>query len=438
VLEDPTVVSADDKKLKVVFVAAHDSRGGAARAAYRVFNSIRRYHSDEIDITLRVIHKTREDNGIIGGNPSRNLAEYAVYFARTRFRKYFPREAFQSDNTLLHSQALYATGLGRELNAMKADVIMLGWLGNSTLSIPEIGRLRPPLVFRLSDMWVFSGAEHYSDTSRYRQGYRRSSRPKTESGPDIDRETFLRKRRHWRARQHIVALSSWLAKESRSSTLTRNWPTHVIPVPIDTEYWQAEPMAKARKALGLPAKSLIVTFGAGAGTSLPHKGADLLFDALPSLRQALGSEAPRLQLAIFGEDGDTTEIGGFPVKYLGRLDDTGLKAAYSASDVVVVPSLLEAFGQVAAEAQACGAPVVAFDNSGLADVVADQQTGRLVPAFDTESLGRAIAWVLSDGPRRKGLRAKARERAVSLWHPKVVAQSYRDVLFEAAGKRRAS
>lgn len=418
-------------------MAAHDSVGGAARAAYRVFDAIRTYCADEVDITFRVVHKTRDDDQIVGGKPTRSRFEYARYFVRTRLRKYFPRQPFVSDNTLLHSQALYPTGLGREINAMNPDVVLFGWLGNGTLSIEEMGAIRAPIVWRLSDMWVFSGAEHYTDTGRYREGYSVSSRPPTESGPDIDRETFLRKKRHWRNRAHIVALTPWLAGQSQASTLTKSWPTEVIPVPIDTAFWSPQDRASARATLAIPQDDLVVMFGAGGGTSQRHKGADLLFDSLRVLsesHQRSRTERP-LRLVVFGEGGESRDHDGVTLQFLGRLDDNQLRQAYSAADVFVAPSRLEAFGQVAAEAQSCGTPVVAFDNSGLADVIDDWVTGRLATAFDTDSLAEAIHWVISDPTRQATLSGAARKRAIRLWEPEVIAKAYAAVLKTAAGTR---
>ncbi|AVG24648.1 glycosyltransferase [Pontimonas salivibrio] len=433
----PTPDTTDRRPLKVVFVAAHDSLGGAARAAYRVFDAIRTHFPDRIDITFRVIHKTRDDEQIVGGKASRSRLEYAQYFLRTRFRKYLPRKPFISPNTLLHSQALYPTGLGREINRMTPDVILLGWLGNATLSIAEVGRLRAPVVWRLSDMWMFSGAEHYTDTGRYRVGYSKASRPPGESGPDIDRETFRRKRRQWKKPSHVVALTRWLEREAKSSVLSATRPTHVIPVPMDTGFWAPTDQKKARNSFGIEQDAVVVMFGAGNGTSQPHKGAGLLFDALPllkSLHAASGDTRP-LRAIVFGEDGPTREVGGVPVQFLGRLDDEGLRRAYSAADVFVVPSRLEAFGQVAAEAQCCGTPVVAFDNSGLADVVEDRVTGALAQAFDPQSLADAIHWVIEDSERTSTLGAAATERARRLWDPKTVAESYVAVLEQAAAEK---
>ncbi|MDR9397390.1 glycosyltransferase [Pontimonas sp.] len=423
-------------RIKVVFVAAHDSVGGAARAAYRVFDAIRTHCADEIDITFRVVHKTRDDDQIVGGKPIRSRLEYARYFLRTRFRKYFPRKPFVSNNTLLHSQARYPSGLGREINAMTPDVVMLGWLGNATLSIEEIGALQAPIVWRLSDMWMFSGAEHYTDTGRYQEGYSRRSRPDTESGPDIDRETFRRKKRHWKRPSHVVALTTWLEKEARSSVLTQHWPSHVIPVPIDTDFWSPQPKTLAREELGIPLEDTVIVFGAGGGTAHRHKGADLLFDTLADLQGHRDNTAasPSIRVVVFGESREEENRDGIPVQYVGRLNDAQLRSAYCAADVFVAPSRLEAFGQVAAEAQSCGTPVVAFDNSGLSDVVHDRVTGRLASAFDTQSLAEAIRWVVSNPKRQATLGEAARQRAIELWSPRVVAEAYVSVLKRAASK----
>jgi glycosyltransferase involved in cell wall biosynthesis len=414
---------------RVLIVAAHDSLGGAARAIYRVFEALSASSPSKYDIQLRVIHNLRDDDRVVGGKPKRNRREYAEYFLRTRFRKYFPRKPFISDNQLLHSQALFATGLGREINASNPDLVMLGWLGNATLSIKEIGKIKAPLIFRLSDMWVFSGAEHYTDIPRYREGYSRKSRPKTERGPDIDRETFRRKLRYWSGKDmQLIALSDWLAKEARSSKLTRSWPVTTIPVPIDVDYWKPLPKGVCRSYFNLGSDEIVLLFGAGAGTRQPHKGAGLLLDSLQFVNELFDeSSRRRLKLLIFGEDSEVAHVHGIPVSYIGRLDDDGLRNAYSAADLFIAPSRLEAFGQVAAEAQACGTPVVAFDNSGLADVIEDKFTGKLAEAFDVEDLARSIYWVLEDPQRTAYLGENARTRAVRLWHPNIVAKQYETV-----------
>ena len=75
-------------------------------------------------------------------------------------------------------------------------------------------------------------------------------------------------------------------------------------------------------------------------------------------------------------------------------------------DVLVAPSRQEPFGTVLAEAMAAGTPVVATRVGGLAEVVADGVTGRLVTPGDPAELAAAVLEVLADR-ERMGAAARA-------------------------------
>jgi glycosyltransferase involved in cell wall biosynthesis len=131
-------------------------------------------------------------------------------------------------------------------------------------------------------------------------------------------------------------------------------------------------------------------------------------------------------LVVFG-DSKSIEHIQYPclVHRLGSVrDDRLLALAYSAADVMVVPSRQEAFCQTASEAQACGTPVVAFNNSGPADIIIHHETGWLSKAFDTEDMAEGILWVLSDKDRRKKLAQVSRKKAVERFSQGVVARQY--------------
>lgn len=70
--------------------------------------------------------------------------------------------------------------------------------------------------------------------------------------------------------------------------------------------------------------------------------------------------------------------------YLGRIENESLPKYYSASDIVIVPSLVdEGFGFVVMEAAACGTPVLAANKGGLSEAV-DKSFGILIPPKSTE------------------------------------------------------
>jgi len=73
---------------------------------------------------------------------------------------------------------------------------------------------------------------------------------------------------------------------------------------------------------------------------------------------------------------------------------TSLWEAMARAAVVVSPALWdEPFGLAAAEAQACGTPVVAFRRGGLSEVIMDCVTGFLVPPNDGRAAAEAVAQV---------------------------------------------
>jgi glycosyltransferase involved in cell wall biosynthesis len=80
---------------------------------------------------------------------------------------------------------------------------------------------------------------------------------------------------------------------------------------------------------------------------------------------------------------------------------------FNASDVVVLPSVREQFGQVLVEGMACGLPAIAVAAHGPAEIVGDGDTGWLVEPDDERDLARAIVAAVNDDAerRRRGDRA---------------------------------
>ena len=286
------------------------------------------------------------------------------------------------------------------------------------LSVAQIGRLssqQRPVAWFLHDAWAFCGAEHYPNgdaDTRFVDGYWAHNRPAGEGGLDLNRLTWERKRKHWRRPIHIITPSRWMAKQVRRSALMRSWPLTVIPNALDTKWWGAMPRNVARLKLGIPMSSRVILFGAIGGNSDPRKGADLLRAALPGVAGHLTeSFERRIRLMMFGGRSKQDHIAGIDVHSVGALDDEGLRLYYSAADVMVVPSRQEAFGQTASEALACGAPVVAFAIGGLADIIEDGVTGRLVVPYSPDALAEGIAWCIDDSSRQSRLSEAAKQSA---------------------------
>lgn len=111
----------------------------------------------------------------------------------------------------------------------------------------------------------------------------------------------------------------------------------------------------------------------------------------------------------------------------GAMPHAQLLDAVEAADLVVVPSRFEGFGLTALEAMALGRPVVATTAGGLPEVIADGETGLLVPPQDPTQLAQAIGLLMDDAPLRQRLGAAGRQRAKQEFSLSAVTARLRDI-----------
>jgi glycosyltransferase involved in cell wall biosynthesis len=404
------------KPVRVAGFSTADGPGGAARAALRIHRAVR---AAGIDSTLYVSRMAVVDPSVVG--PRRAVGKAAA-LVRARLGR-LPLRLSPTTSQAKRSPAFVPSLRVRRLNRSDVDVCHLHWVADELLSVEDIGRIAKPVVWTLHDMWAFSGAEHLAWDDRYREGYRHTNRAPGEAGLDLNRWTWLRKRRSWTRPMHIVTPSRWLADCVRASALMGDWPVEVIPNPIDLEAWRPVDKGAARRILGIRPDARVVAFGSMGENMAHHKGGDLLRAALAALRDQ-GSD---FELLIFGEEGS---VPGFetavPTHHAGMLrDEISMRIAYSAADALVIPSRLDNLPNTGVEALACGTPLVAFRACGLSDLVVHEETGYLARPFDPEDLAAGIAWVAGDAARAATLGRNGRAFAESRFAYSAVGTLYR-------------
>lgn len=420
--------------MKVAVVNTQDRQGGAARAAYRLHQGLR---TVGVDSHMLVMQRTAAsaDSTVSAVPAAANDLTGALLARLDRI----PLRLHPRRPVVPYSLNGFPNGTRRRLRTMQPDVVHLQWVGSGFVPVRDVSRLGVPVVWTLHDMWAFTGGCHYTgDCTRYRQACGACPQLASSRERDLSRWTWQRKRRHWAgADLTLVAPSRWLAGCALESSLLRDARVEVIPNAIDVAVFRPHDRETARRLLGLPPDRQLILFGAVSALDNPRKGFPDLQAALRHL--AAAGWPARAELAILGAERPADPPAfGFEVTYLGHLhDDLTLALAYSAADVVVTPSRQEAFGLVPAEAQACGAPIVAFATGGLLDIVEHECTGYLARLFDAEDLAAGIAWVLGDEARRQALSRQARARAGALFGLETVARRhvalYEDVLRGAGG-----
>jgi glycosyltransferase involved in cell wall biosynthesis len=214
----------------------------------------------------------------------------------------------------------------------------------------------------------------------------------------------------------------------------------VVPYGVDAARFSPDPDARlaVRRELGLDESPVVFA----AGRLVSKKGFEYLIDAAGQL----AVRQPSLRLLIAG-DGDlrgaltarAAAVAPRAVTLLGRRPQHDIARLAAAADVVAVPSVVDAAGNVdglpnvALEALATGTPVVASRVGGLPSALEDGVSGRLVPPGDPAALAQAIQDLLANplAARAMGEAARARTIAEHGW-PHVVER------FEAAYERAMS
>ena len=162
----------------------------------------------------------------------------------------------------------------------------------------------------------------------------------------------------------------------------------------------------------------------------PEKGHHYLFQALPEVRR--NARRPVKLLVVGAGPFDRTyreEIRALEcddmVSFVGfRQDAADLIAA---ADLVILPSVAEAFGLVLTEALYLGTPVVATQVGGIPEIVDDGVDGVLVAPANSAALADAIVQLLNDGERRSRMAGAGREKVCERFRFDEMVRSYEAV-----------
>ncbi|MEK6288254.1 MAG: glycosyltransferase [Acidobacteriota bacterium] len=165
----------------------------------------------------------------------------------------------------------------------------------------------------------------------------------------------------------------------------------------------------------------------------PEKGHHYLFEALRELR-GLCDRSVRLLVAGKGtfESAYREEVRALGcediVSFLGFRNDAADLIA--AADLLILPSLAEAFGLTLTEALYLGTPVVATRVGGIPEIVDDGIDGVLVPPADSKALAAAIVDLLNDRDKRHKMAGAGREKVVSRFRFEDMVRAYEAIYLQ--------
>ena len=285
-----------------------------------------------------------------------------------------------------------------------------GLLSMTRLNIPVIATIHHPLpIDRQADMEQANG---FRQRWRIRKFY-----------SFIRMQAFVA--RHL---DRIITVSESSAKDTSLFFKVRPDRLRVVYNGIDTEIYSGNEEASQNR------DGLIMV----ANTDDRKKGVLYLLQAMDLLRE------DRVKLTIVDDAARHSsyieDVGPLPsygsklvrklnldgmVYFTGRLTREELAKRYSAAQIAVVPSLYEGFGIPAAEAMACGTPVVATTGGALPEVVGD--AGILVPPANADALAAAIRQLLNDKRAQRQMSEAGKRRVRERFNWEQAARKTLDV-----------
>lgn len=232
----------------------------------------------------------------------------------------------------------------------------------------------------------------------------------------------------------IVGSDSEIDRVNKRYGLSRTRVTR-LSNPLDASGLRRIDRATARTSMGVEADARLVIWH--GRVDVKNKGLDVLLHAWQHLTQE--HPDPTLQLLLVGTGRDAPQfrhrldvLALQGVVWVDRYvtDRETLSHYLSAADVYAFPSRHEGFPIAPIEAMACGLPVVAADAPGVVEILAGNESsgGLIVPRGDAVAFARALWRILEDGPLRRELGRRARERAETAFSMETIGRRLVEVL----------
>ncbi len=341
--------------------------GGAAIAVKRINECLLKLN---INSKILVAEKNSVDENIFNKQSSFDNFFWNQKKKISRNLKIF----FKTRNKNTHTISFFNSNLLSQIKNYNPDYLNIHWIGNELISLEQIKKIKIPILWTLHDMWLYCGAEHYTyDNDRFINGYLKNNRPLEETGFDLNRWVWNRKKKNLPEKMNIIATSDWQYYNAKKSYLLKDKKIHKLPLPINTNFWKPIEKSEARKILGWDLNKIYFLFGFSNYDKKYIKGLDIALNIFKNFRNQ--NPEKNVILNIFGKV-KKNNFDNNNIHLLGEINDPNkLKLIYSASDLLLNTSRLESFGQIALESLSCNLPVVVISNTGTSDLILNQNMG---------------------------------------------------------------
>lgn len=278
----------------------------------------------------------------------------------------------------------------KKILEISPDVVHLHNLHSNYINLQQLlcflAKHNIPTLITLHDCWFFTGGcMHYYGHSCEKWKTDCKDCPANHRNSDI----VLEQKKNLFSqinRLYVNGVSEWTTEAAKNSYVLNNVDAECVFNGIDTDVFTPQNNTEeTRRKYGIPRHHKLV-LGVSQGWSI-NKGLNEFIMLSDRLKD-------KATIILVGKDNgvpkrENLRCIGFTSNQKELID------LYSAADLFVNPSRMETFGLVTAEAMACGTPVVAYNNTGSAEIVNDN-CGMLVDDGDASALVNAVEQMLKE------------------------------------------
>lgn len=376
--------------MNVVILNHSDSRGGASVTSVRLMQALVRMG---VDARMLVVHSSIGSERIEKLQPAWRvkaafLAEHADIWLRQGCRR---------DNLFAISTGAFGMPVHKHPWVEQADVVVLAWVNQGMISLAEVSRIKPAVVWVMHDMWCFTGVCHHAGVCRrYERQCGKCPLLLRRADHDLSWQVHAAKQQLYAAKPiQFVAVSTWLASLASASSLGANMRVCTIPNAMPVEYFSSEPRL-SRSQCGLPEKGQLIVMAA-ARLDDPIKGLPRAIEALNTL-----SDTDAVAVLVGNlRDKQALHSLRLPHIWLGPVSEQRMRDIYPHAHVVLSASEYETLPTTLIEGMASGCIAVTTGRGGQTDIVDHLDTGYISPTMHPSDLACGLRWALDQEPRRQ-------------------------------------
>ncbi len=308
---------------------------------------------------------------------SRNILRFSNIMTRALFFADFGKARYQF-STALAGAISARKNLLKSMRKEKFDAVILPDMGAPGSLLPRIGEKtrilhfhHDPLRFLNGNMW----GKHSTMDAKYAVAIEKLAIKR------VDR---------------LIAPSRYMRDCIRKDYQPQK-EIEIIPNCIDLSYIDEIETLDVSATWGIDPDRKLVFVPSGTNA---YKGAYILPEILRSVVSS-GIDAIFLISGSMPDNDLYSQYKNIPeirdrIVFIGRVPNEQIIGCLKAVDIVLTPTLIESFGMMALEAQACGRPVVSFATGGIPELIDDGVTGILVPKLRISDLVNSTVKLLQD------------------------------------------